>query len=103
MPITQLREKQRLRRKQRKKKMLLAMATITFVICMALISCSATNKQYIVEGCEYKRCDALWDFVALCPEDMDRWAYIHNIMELNGMSDTTVHPDRLYMVPIYKQ
>ena len=105
MMVVQLKEIQNKRRRERRKEalikfvclLIIALGVVTW--CMTL--CGAVSGREATEY-EYHTANALWDFVKFCPVDMDRWEYIEEVMELNGMENETVYPGRVYMVPIYK-
>lgn len=101
MSVIELKRRQEVRRRKRREK---AMKTICFTILIIIIAVLLCGTGYGKQEVryEYHTCERLWDFLRFCPEDMDLWAYIYEIIELNGMDDMTVHPRRLYMIPIYK-
>ncbi len=75
---------------------------IVFIVAIAILLCGTSYGRGTPEY-EYHTCERLWDFVRFCPVDMDRWEYIYEIMELNGMDDMTVQANRLYMVPVFSK
>lgn len=101
MTAREMRKRQRDRRNKRRERMLWSLILIICLIVIAGLLLGATPKKYTVTY-EYHSCDALWEFVKFCPDRMDRWEYLGEIQELNGMDDMTVHPGEVYMVPIYK-
>ena len=101
MTVYEMRMRQRARKVKRAKRSISVISIVIVVILIALLLCGSSSVQCAAEY-EYKSTDTLWDLLKYCPEDIDRWDFIYEIMELNGMEDMTVSTDRLYMVPIYK-
>ena len=97
---TQLRRK-RERRKESLIKVICLLIVAVWAITWGMMLCCVASGQGSPEY-EYHTADRLWDFVKFCPVNVDRWEYLEEICELNGMDDMTVHPGRVYMVPIYK-
>ena len=99
MNVIEIRAARRARRRKRRiRNILLTIAVIA--ICMLLAGLANAGER-AVSGYEYTKTGTLWALLEYCPADMDRWEYINIVMELNGMDDMTVQPDRLYQVPVY--
>lgn len=99
-----LRKKRRERKRMRRIKRLKVLCVIILMaITVMLITSYTLREKDIPDRYEYTRLDVLWDVLAMCPEDTDRWEFIHEVMDINGMTDMTVHPARLYQVPIYEK
>ena len=92
------------RRHRLRKKMAMRALYITGIVLICLLITGAVRgKDKVITGYEYKKTDTLWELLEYCPEDMDRWEYLYEIMELNGMDDMTVQANRLYMVPVFSK
>ena len=102
MTVVEIKSRQRERRKKRQKKAIGTVCLIIGIILVAILLCGTSYGKTTPEY-EYHTCNRLWDFVKFCPVDMDRWDYLYEIMELNGMDDMTVYPGRVYMVPIFNK
>ena len=102
MSAREIKRRQRERRRRRQKRALYVTSLIVCVVVISLLLCGTSYKKD-VPTYEYHTCDNLWEFLRFCPESIDRWDYIEEIMILNGMPDKAVYPDRLYQVPIYNK
>ncbi len=102
MPVMQIKRRQRERRRKRLRKAICIVCLVMCVVALATLICGTSYGRGTPEY-EYHTCERLWDFVKFCPVDMDRWEYVYEVMELNGMEDMTTHSGRVYMVPIYNK
>lgn len=102
MSAIQIKRRQRERRRKRLRKAICTICIIVCTVVLAILLCGTSYGRGTPEY-EYHTCERLWDFVRFCPVDMDRWDYLYEIIELNGMNDMTVHPGKVYMVPIYNK
>jgi hypothetical protein len=102
MSVYDIKRRQRERRRKRLRK---AICTVCIIVCIVLLSILLCGTSYGrgTPEYEYHTCERLWDFVKFCPVDMDRWDYLYEVMELNGMEDMTTNSGRIYMVPIYNK
>lgn len=102
MSAIQIKRRQRERRRRRLKKVMCGIGVIICIVLLSILLCGTSYGRGTPEY-EYHTCERLWDFVKFCPVDMDRWDYLYEVMELNGMEDMTTHSGRVYMVPIYNK
>lgn len=102
MSVYEIKRRQRERRRKRLKKAICIMCLIICTIVIAILLCGTSYGSGTPEY-EYHTCDRLWDFVRFCPVEMDRWEYLYEVMELNGMDDMTVQANRLYLVPVFNK
>ena len=102
MSVYEIKRRQRERIRKRQKKAIGTVCLIIGVVLVAILLCGTSYGKGTPDY-EYHTCDRLWDFVRFCPVDMDRWEYLYEIMELNGMDDMTVYPGRVYMVPVFNK
>ena len=101
--MTSRRERLYRRQQIRRKRRIIKAISIIILTIVVLLVLGAT---YIyvpeAEAYEYHACSTLWELAErYCPEGMEKQRYIAEVMELNAMTDSTVYPKRLYMVPIY--
>ena len=87
-------------RRERRIRMVLKLIFIAAVIWLAILL--SGGKPHIV-GYEYSSGTSLWDLSRNCPKTVDKRDCIAEIMAVNSMRDSTVHANRLYMVPIYEE
>ena len=102
MSVYEIKRRQWERIRKRQKKAIGTVCIIIGVVLVAILLCGTSYGKGTPEY-EYHTCDRLWDFVRFCPVDMDRWEYLYEIMELNGMDDMTVQANRLYLVPVFNK
>ena len=79
-------------------KLILFVAVIMAILYVYYI----TEPKFVVADYTYVSCDRLWDLTKYCPQKMDKRDFISEIIELNGMSDSVVHSNRLYQIPVYE-
>ena len=91
------------RHRRRHRRLMRILYIIGIIAVCVLIMGAFEGNDKIVSGYEYTTTDTLWGLLEYCPEDMDRWEYLGIVMELNGMSDRVVYPNRIYQVPIFEK
>ena len=101
MTVFEMKELQRVRKQKRLIKRLLCIVG-TIGICLLVIG-AVKGKDKSITGYEYKSTATLWELLAYCPEDMNRWEFLNLVMEVNGMTDCVVQADRLYQVPVFER
>lgn len=89
------------RRRRRRTKVVFSVIGM-IVVCLLLMGVTL-KKERCVARYEYKTTDTLWGLLEYCPENMDRWEYLNFVMELNGMQERLVYPNRLYQVPVFEK
>ena len=89
------------KRRQRQKRIraVLKLLTIAAIIWLAILLSGGKPK---IVGYEYMTGTSLWDLSRNCPETVDKRDCIAEIIALNAMAGSTVHANRLYVVPVYE-
>ena len=86
-------------RRHRRIRAVLKLLTIAAIIWLAILLSGSKPK---IIGYEYMTGTSLWDLSRNCPETVDKRDCIAEIIALNSMTGSTVHANRLYMVPVYE-
>lgn len=87
------------RRRQKCIRAVLKLLTIAAIIWLAILLSGGKPK---IIGYEYMTGTSLWDLSRNCPETVDKRDCISEIIALNAMTGSTVHANRLYVVPVYE-
>lgn len=85
-------------RRRRRMRAVLKLLIIAAIVWLAILLSGGKPK---IIGYEYMTGTSLWDLSRNCPETVDKRDCISEIIALNAMTGSTVHANRLYLVPIY--